>query len=136
MLDVIDSLEIKTIGVSYTKRKDTSCICVVYHPKEEPIEDIFKEQRRNGLFDVGVHFLITPAGIVYKGLPLDSHAEILYLHSGDGIYIMMIGCDSEEHMTAAQQKAIDGLLTCIRVKYEDMELPVIYKEEEEEDGKQ
>lgn len=134
MLDVVDNADIKTVGVSYTNRKNTSCVCVVYHPKEESVEDIWKEQRRNGMFDVGVHFLITTTGIVYKGIPIDSYAEIMYSHSEDGVYIMMIGCKMEAYMTASQQKALDGLLACIRKKYGDMDIPIIHDEEEEEDG--
>lgn len=104
--------DILTTGIPYKKREETNALCVVFHPKDVTPRDIYVEQRGTyAMFDIGVHFLLYPDGTIYRGIPENVHADILYDHSEDGIYIMVVGVDSLNELSDAGRMAFEELST-------------------------
>lgn len=117
MLDVkIDDTTI-TKGIAYKDREETVGVFMVFHPIESTPEEIYREQRLKLMFDMGVHFLVYPDGTVYQTLPTTAHADILYDHTEDGIYIMLVGCgESQKEMTDCAKHSVNELLKMLGYK--------------------
>ena len=70
------------------------------------------------MFDMGVHFLVMPDGSVYSCIPKEAHADIVYDHTEDGVYIMVVGAAADAEMTDAQKRAYDKLMAELDADYE------------------
>lgn len=104
--------DILTEGITYNRRKETNALCVVFHPNDATPRDIYVEQRSTyAMFDIGVHFLLYPDGTIYRGLPEKTHADIIYDHTEDGIYIMVVGVSSLDELSDAGREALHDLAT-------------------------
>lgn len=116
-VDVVHDERIMNTAIKYKEREKTDYLCVVYHPINVSPQDIYREQRIKCMFDMGVHFLLYPNGTVYECLPMAAHADILYDHTEDGIYIMAVGCESLPTMTDAQRHVFDKMRAELKPKH-------------------
>lgn len=106
---VVRDVSIMNPVIKYKERDKTEYLCVVFHPINVSPQDIYREQRIQCMFSMGVHFLLYPDGSVYECLPMTAPADILYDHADDGIYIMAVGCDSVPTMADAQRHVFDKM---------------------------
>ncbi len=116
-VEVLHDDQIMNKSIKYKEREKTDYLCVVYHPIKSKPTEIYREQRIQCMFDMGVHFLLYPDGTVYECLPLTAHADILYDHTEDGIYIMAVGCESLPTMTDAQRYTFDKMKKELNLKH-------------------
>lgn len=120
MLDIIEDKAFES-KVEYEARKETNYIVTAFHAEEATAQEIYREHRgKFSMFDMGVHFLIMTNGDIYRGIPLTAHADILYDHAEDGVYILCVGCDSKKNMTSVQARSYKHLLAFLDSKYSDV----------------
>lgn len=117
-MKIIVDDKVRNLGIKYKAREDTKYIVTVFHEADMPPTEIYREQRGRCMFDMGVHFLVMPDGSVYSCVPKEAHADIVYDHTEDGVYIMVVGAAADADMTDAQKRAYDELMTELDANYE------------------
>ncbi|WP_288878695.1 hypothetical protein [Megasphaera massiliensis] len=94
--------------LKYKEREVTNMVRVIFEPEEKTTREIYVEQRKNGLFNIGYHLIVLPDGEVKKGIPFLAYADYRLAHVRDSVYVLMVGA-SEKKMSDAQHKALDDL---------------------------
>ena len=117
-MKIIVDDKVRNLGIKYKAREDTKYIVTVFHEADMPPTEIYREQRGRCMFDMGVHFIVMPDGSVYSCVPKEAHADIVYDHTEDGVYIMVVGAAADADMTDAQKRAYDELMTELDANYE------------------
>ena len=117
-MKIIVDDNVRNLGIKYKAREVTKCIVTVFHETNMTPTEIYREQRGRCMFDMGVHFLVMPDGSVYSCIPKEAHADIVYDHTEDGVYIMVVGAAADADMTDAQKRAYDDLMTELDANYE------------------
>lgn len=57
------------MNLKYKEREETNMVRVLFEPKVKTVREIYVEQRREGLFNIGYHLIVMPNGEVKKGFP-------------------------------------------------------------------
>lgn len=117
-MKIIVDDNVRNLGIKYKAREVTKCIVTVFHAADTSPQEIYREQRGRCMFDMGVHFLVMPDGSVYSCIPKEAHADIVYDHTEDGVYIMVVGAATDAEMTGAQKRAYDELMAELDADYE------------------
>lgn len=94
------------MNLKYKEREDTNMIRVLFEPKNMSIKDIYKKQRREGLFNIGYHFIILPTGEIAEGVPFYAYADYRLSHVRDSVYCLLVGVDNKDHITDGQRKVL------------------------------
>lgn len=84
-------------------------IRVLFEPQEKTVREIYNEQRRNGLFNIGYHLIVMPNGEVKDGIPFLAYGDYRLAHVKDSVYVLLVGCGAEDTMSQAQKKALRDL---------------------------
>lgn len=95
--------------MKYKEREVTNMVRVIFEPEEKTTREIYVEQRKNGLFNIGYHLIVLPDGEVKRGIPFLAYADYRLAHVRDSVYILLVGSESEKTMTDAQHKALEGI---------------------------
>jgi N-acetyl-anhydromuramyl-L-alanine amidase AmpD len=95
---------------------------VILHHSALPLTDGPQEIQRlhmeeKGFADIGYHFLVDEAGLIYAGRPLDVRGAHAYGCNYGTVGICMIGNFEEIDPTAQQLAALDALLRDLAARY-------------------
>lgn len=93
-------------NLKYKEREETNMIRVLFEPKEKTVREIYTEQRKYGLFNIGYHLIILPNGEVKEGIPFLAYGDYRLAHTKDSVYVLLIGCNDKDAMSHAQRKAM------------------------------
>lgn len=55
--------------LKYKEREVTNMVRVIFEPEEKTTREIYVEQRKNGLFNIGYHLIVLPDGEVKRVFP-------------------------------------------------------------------
>lgn len=118
MMYLVEDETLMNKGIRYKAREATNAIVTVFHAADASPQDIYREQRGRCMFDMGVHYLVMPDGTVYSCVPVEAHADIVYEHSEDGVYVMCVGAGSLDEMTDSQRRAYDEMMAALDDEYD------------------
>lgn len=79
---------------------------VLFEPKVKTVREIYVEQRREGLFNIGYHLIVMPNGEVKEGIPFLAYSDYRLAHVKDSVYALLVGCACEKDMSDAQRKTM------------------------------
>lgn len=94
-------------NLKYKNRDETNCIRVLFEPEIKTTKQIYIEQRKEGLFNIGYHYILQPNGHLDEGIPFYAYADYRLAHTKDSVYILAVGCKSPDAMTSSQKKALE-----------------------------
>lgn len=95
--------------LKYKEREETHMMRIMFDSEAKTEKDVYREQRKEGLFNVGYHFIVLPTGGVKKGIPYLAYADYRFSHVHDSLYVLFVGSKSDSAMTDAQCKALEYL---------------------------
>ena len=104
-MEVVIDERVLNKRVSFLPREATLFLCLVFYPEDHDIYEVYKQQRLQAMFSMGVHYVLMPDGTVYQTLKHDDPADITYPDNDTCLYAMAVGCAEEAGMTSAQKKA-------------------------------
>lgn len=97
------------MNLKYKEREETNMMRVLFEPKVKTVREIYVEQRREGLFNIGYHLIVMPTGEVKEGIPFLAYGDYRLAHVKDSIYVLLVGCANEDEMTDAQKNSLKDI---------------------------
>lgn len=94
------------MNLKYKEREETNMVRVLFEPKVKTVREIYKSQRKEGLFNIGYHLIVMPNGEVKEGIPFLNYGDYRLAHVQDSIYVLLVGCSNEKDMSDAQRKTL------------------------------
>lgn len=94
------------MNLKYKEREETNMVRVLFEPKVKTVREIYVEQRREGLFNIGYHLIVMPNGEVKEGIPFLAYGDYRLAHVKDSVYVLLVGCAGEKDMSDAQRKTM------------------------------
>lgn len=107
--------------LKYKERAKTECIRVLFEPENKTTKQIYVEQRKEGLFNIGYHYILLPDGDLEDGIPFYAYADYRLAHMKDSVYVLAVGCSNSDALTSSQIKALEKLTNKlnVQIKYEE-----------------
>lgn len=97
------------MNLKYKEREETNMVRVLFEPKVKTVREIYVEQRREGLFNIGYHLIVLPSGEEKEGIPFLAYGDYRLAHVKDSIYVLLVGCADEKGISDAQRKTLQAI---------------------------
>lgn len=97
------------MNLKYKEREETNMVRVLFEPKVKTVREIYVEQRREGLFNIGYHLIVMPTGEVQEGIPFLAYGDYRLAHAEDSVYVLLVGCANKKDMSDAQCKTLGDI---------------------------
>lgn len=103
--------------IVFKKRKVTKDVRIVFRPVSGSVtlQDLERQARRSGKFNLGYHYILFKNGVVEKGIDEELYADYDLRHYETSIYVLAVG----ESLNDAQRYALKQLTDKLQLEVKE-----------------